>query len=125
METESPSPSSGLERRIEKLNALLLVTSFLLATHKSEHAFILRALCAIAALLSFAILVGYDYDLLGRVALFGALATAAWLCLRAVRTRRAIESAREELRRHAQAMRDLGVPLPPLDDLREARGHPD
>ena len=125
MNTENPSHVSGRERRIAKLNALLLVTSFLLATHRSEHAFILRSLCVIAALLLFAILVGYDYDLLGRVALLGALATASWLCLRAVRTRRAIESAREELHRHAQAMRELGVPLPPLDDLREARGHMD
>jgi len=99
-------------RRIERLNALLMVSSFLLTMHKSEYSAIFRNITCAAALLATYVASGFNFELTGRIALAMALCMACWLVFRVVRKRREIEQARGEVTRRAREMRDLGVPLP-------------
>lgn len=101
-----------LSRRIERLNALLMISSFLLTMHKSEYAAIYRGILLSASLLAAFVLSGFDYEITGRIALAIALVLACWLLCRVLRKRREIDSARDEIARRAQEIRDLGVPLP-------------
>lgn len=99
-------------RRVERLNALLMLSSFLLTLHKSEYAAIFRGIAGAAVLLAAHVAFGYDFEITGRIALAMALCLACWLVLRVILKRREIEQAREEVARRAREIRDLGVPLP-------------
>ncbi|EPR38672.1 hypothetical protein dsx2_0481 [Desulfovibrio sp. X2] len=112
--SQAPETETARERRIERLNVLLLASSFLLTARRSEYASIFRGLTASAILLAIYVATGYDFALTGRFALGGALAGACWMSVQAVIKRRQIENARQELEQRAQEMRDLGVHLPPL-----------
>lgn len=113
-----------LSRRIERLNALLMISSFLLTMHKSEYAAIYRGILLSASLLAVFVLSGFDYEITGRIALAIALALACWLLCRALRKRREIDRARDEIARRAQEIRDLGVPLPHIACIDQSEGDP-
>jgi len=106
-----------LNRRIERLNALLMISSFLLTMHKSESAAIYRGIAMVGALLAAFVITGFDYELTGRIALAMALSLACWLLFRVARKHREIDHARDEVARRAQEMRDLGVLLPPIEGV--------
>lgn len=99
-------------RRVERLNALLMLSSFLLTLHKSEYAALFRGIAGAAVLLAAHVVFGYDFEITGRVALTMALCIACWLVFRVIQKRREIEQAREEVARRAREIRDLGVLLP-------------
>ncbi len=113
------------KRRIERLNALLMISSFLLTMHKSESAAIYRGIALVGALLAAFVVTGFDYELTGRIALAMALSLACWLLFRVARKHREIDHARDEVARRAQEMRSLGVLLPPIEGVETSQGDHD
>ncbi|WP_138774313.1 hypothetical protein [Desulfohalovibrio reitneri] len=119
--SDSDHTHSPDSRAPEELNADLLVSALVIGELRRNQACTLRVVAGVACLLGLYVATGFDFVLTGRLAVIACLPLAVFCVLLTLRTNAKLRTARRDLDAKSQRLREMGVSLPPLRDLRPRR----